>query len=161
MTTLHVTLGAHEAAFTAGQPAATYLVPVGTETLAAMIAHDPPLPEELLNAIGTFMDHLEDVTREVPSSIGVSTIDVAGPGVQALVDTEAGRPTSLPCTLTRDSVEEVFRTLATETAADRALNPGLPNGEVHHLLGVCCAVVATLRGVQATMLTVVGAQVTR
>ncbi len=160
MTTLHIDLGQQSCLFRDHESGASYIVPVGTDTLAAMIRGNPPLPEELTNAIGLFMDHLEDVTREVPSSTFADTIEVCGPGLQAMVDTEVGHPTGLPFDVSRDATEEVFRTLATETEQDRRHNPGLPAHEVHHVLGVSCALVATLRGLQAGTLCVTGDEVT-
>jgi len=160
MTTLHIDLGQQRCVFRDDESGASHVVPVGTDTLAAMIVGDPPLPEELTNAIGLFMDHIEDVTREVPSSTFADSIQVCGPGLQALADTEVGHPKGLPFDVSRDATEEVFRTLATETAKDRGHNPGLPANEVHHVLGVCCALVATLRGLQANTLSITGDEVT-
>jgi exopolyphosphatase/pppGpp-phosphohydrolase len=150
---LQIALDAREAVFT--DPDAAYTVPVGAGTLAAMITGDPPLPEELTNAVGLFIDHIEDVTREVPGSTFADDIEVHGPGLQALVDVFVGRATHLPFEFERDDAEEIYRTLATEPVAARLLNPGLPAEEVHGILGVACAVVATLRALQATALTVV------
>ncbi len=152
MSTLHITFDEHSAHFSDGET--SYVVPMGISSLAAMLTADPPLPEELTNAIGIFMDHMEDVSREVPGSVAADGIEVCGPGLQALVDTEIGHAIGLPCLLDRDAAEEVFRTLATEAACDRVRNPGLPADEVHHILGVCCAVVAVLRALQAPALTV-------
>ncbi len=160
MTTLHIDLGQHSCAFRDDESGASYVVPLGTDTLAAMIAGDPPLPEELTNAIGLFMDHIEDVTREVPSAAFADRIEVCGPGLQALVDTEVGYAQGLPSDVSRRATEEVFRTLATESVQDRSHNPGLPAHEVHHILGVCCALVATLRGLKADGLVVTDDEVT-
>ena len=135
-----------------GDDQAGYTAPVGALDLVAIIATDPPLPEELTNAIGLFMDHLEDVAREVPGAVFADTIEMRGPGVQALVDTETGHPTLLPYTLARSVAEDVFRTLATESAIDRLLNPGLPPAEVHRVVAVCCAVVAVLRSLDAAQI---------
>ncbi|MEQ1700138.1 MAG: hypothetical protein ABMA25_08510 [Ilumatobacteraceae bacterium] len=149
---LRVALADTSAVFT--DPDASYTVPVGAGTLAAMIAGDPPKPEELTNAIGIFMDHIEDVTREVPGSTFADSVALHGAGLQALVDTFEGRPSPLPFVFDRDSAEEIYRTLATETVAQRRLNPGLPADEVHHILGVACAVVATMRALQIIELTI-------
>ena len=149
MTTLQVHLDDQQAVFRDPDSGAEYTVPLGSAGLAEMIAGDPPLPEELTNAIGLFVDHMEDVTREVPGAEFADTIAVRGPGLQALVDTEAGLHRQLPVELTRAELEDVFRTLATEAVADRLLNPGLPADEVHHVLGVCCALVAMVRALQA------------
>ncbi|HQZ33895.1 MAG TPA: hypothetical protein PK020_05695 [Ilumatobacteraceae bacterium] len=159
MTTLHISLGRQSCVFSDDESGASYIVALGTDTLAEMITGDPPLPEDLTNAIGLFMDHIEDVTREVPSAVFADRIEVCGPGLQALVDTELGHPKGLPFDEPRDAIEEVFRTLATETEQDRLHNPGLPAAEVHHVLGVCCALVATLRGLKAGGLRITGDQV--
>lgn len=159
MTTLRIDLGKQSCVFRDDESGASYCVPVGTDTLAAMIVGNPPLPEELTNAICLFMDHIEDVTREVPSSTFADSIKICGPGLQALVDTEVGHPEGLPFEVSRDATEEVFRTLATENEQDRRHNPGLPAEEVHHVLGVCCALVATLRGLQAASLSITGDEV--
>lgn len=126
-----------------------YTVPVGVDTLAAMISDNPPQPEELINAIGLVMDHIEDVIREVPSAAFAEHIECAGVGLRTVADVEVGGVAASPFELSRVAAEEVFRTLATESAADRARNPGLPAAEVHQILGVCCAVVAVMRALQA------------
>lgn len=154
---LQVSLADQTAVFT--DPDASYTVPVGAATLAAMITSDPPKPEELTNAIGIFMDHIEDVTREVPGSTLADAVELHGPGLQALVDTFMGHPKGLPFDFDRDDAEEIYRTLATESVAQRRLNPGLPADEVHHILGVACAVVATMRALQIVELTIAGDEV--
>ncbi|MGB8859945.1 MAG: hypothetical protein WCC60_11850 [Ilumatobacteraceae bacterium] len=153
MTTLQISLFEHEAVFV--DAGARYTVPVGSRTLSAMIVSDPPLPEELTNAVGLFVDHLDDVTREVPGASSADVIELRGPGLQTLIDVEVGHPKGLPFELDREAAEEVFRTLATETARDRACNPGLPAAEVHSVLGVSCAVVAMIRGLRVAQVTVV------
>ena len=47
--------------------------------------------------------------------------------------------------LTRDAVEEVFRTLATESAAQRAHNPGLEAGRVDVIVGGAAVLVGIFR----------------
>jgi len=130
---------------------ATYTVPVGIDTLAAMISGDPPYPEDLINAIGLVMDHVEDVLREVPTAAAADRIECSGIGLGTIAAVEVGGPAANPFALTREAAEEVFRTLATESAADRARNPGLPAAEVHQVLGVSCALVAVLRALHAPM----------
>lgn len=152
MSVLHIVLDHHTTQFVGED--ATYTVPVGSSSLASLIQHDPPLPEELTNAIGLFVDHLDDVCREVPSATFADCIECEGPGLQELVDTELGHPELLPCELDRDAVESLFRALATENAAERSHNPCLPAGEVHHILGICCALVAVLRTLASSGVTV-------
>ena len=150
-TVLSIAFDAREIVFSSDD--ATYAVPVGVETLSAMIAGDPPQPEELINAIGLLLDHIEDVIREVPAAAGAERIECSGVGLGTIAAVEVGgsAESPFPFLLTRAAAEEVFRTLATEKASDRALNPGLPLAEVHQVLGVCCAVVAVLRGLHAPM----------
>ena len=155
MTTLFIGLGRHETAF-ADENGVTHIAPIGSDTLASMIAGDPPLPEELTNAIGLFVDHLDDVAREVPAALIADLVEVRGPGLQTFVDVFVGQSRALPFDLDRDSSEEVFRALATESVAERRHNPGLVADEVHHILGVCCAIVAIHRGLQVSDLTVAG-----
>ncbi|MFM7045124.1 MAG: hypothetical protein ACKO27_11565 [Ilumatobacteraceae bacterium] len=123
----------------------TLTLPVGPITLARSIAGDPPAPADLTNAIGLVADHLDDVDRELPEALLAARVVVAGHGVAALADVELGAAAVLPADLTRAAAEEVFRTLATETAADRSRNPGLEAAWVHDILGTCCAVVAVMR----------------
>ncbi len=146
---LSVAFGSREIVFTSDE--AAYTVPVGVDTLAAMISGDPPYPEDLINAIGLVMDHVEDVIREVPSAAWDDDIQCTGVGLGTIAAVEVGSNATHPFELTREAAEEVFRTLATESTVDRARNPGLPAAEVHQVLGVCCAVVAVLRALHAPM----------
>lgn len=146
-TTLNIVFGLKAVEFRGDD--ATYTVPVGVDTLAAMINPSFPQPEELINAIGLLMDHIEDVIREVPSASFAERIECTGVGLGTIAAVEVGGSAANPFELTRLAAEEVFRTLATESAADRARNPGLPAAEVHQVLGACCAVVAVMRALQA------------
>lgn len=141
--TLHVHLGAQHSTFRA--EGVEYRAPVGSVTLAGMLTTDPPPPEDLTNAIGLLLDHLDDVLREVPAAGLAEEVIIDGPGLATMVAVEIGAPTELPFVLDRTAAEDVFRTLATEARPDRLRNPGLPAAEVHTVLGVCCAVVAILR----------------
>lgn len=152
---LNITFGATEIVFECED--ATYSVPVGADTLAAMISSNPPQPDELTNAIGLVMDHIEDVIREVPSAVFAERIECTGIGLRTVAAVEVGGVAASPFELTRVAAEEVFRTLATESTADRALNPGLPVEEVHQVLGVCCALVAVMRTLQVPILHLVHA----
>lgn len=143
---LQITFGAATVEFRGDD--AAYTVPVGVDTLAAMIGTTLPQPEELINAIGLLMDHVEDVLREVPSAAFADRIECTGLGLGIVAAVEVGGAAPSPFELNRAAAEEVFRTLATESAVDRARNPGLPATEVHRVLGVCCAVVAVMRALQ-------------
>ena len=146
---LKIEFGARQIVFSSDD--ATYAVPVGVDTLAAMISGDPPYPEDLINTIGLVMDHVEDVLREVPTAATEESIECVGIGLGTVAAVEVGGTADHPFALTREAAEEVFRTLATESAVDRARNPGLPAAEVHQVLGICCALVGVLRALHAPM----------
>ena len=131
-----------------------YTMPVGSGSLAALITADPPRPDELTNAIGLFVDHLDDVTREVPAAALADRVELFGPGLHTFACVEVGDAATLPFDLPREAAEEVFRTLATEADRERALNPGLPHAEHRSILGVSCAVVATMRALDISAVVV-------
>jgi exopolyphosphatase/guanosine-5'-triphosphate,3'-diphosphate pyrophosphatase len=121
------------------------VVPLGLEQLSATITADPPAPEELTNAIGAVLDHLEDAGREVPALEFADRIEVCGGLVDVVAAVEVGAAVDLPFELSRDAAEDVFRTLATERRAERAANPGLPAHAVHDVLASIIAVVSVMR----------------
>ena len=148
--TVTVTLAPHSIDVESGE--ARYRIPVGCGALSASITTDPPAPDELSNAIGLVLDHLEDVSREVPMIEFADRIECRGGGVEVVAAVEVGTPTDLPFELDRTAAEEVFRTLATESRADRALNPGLPAHMVHDVLGTSIVLVSVLRFTQQSAL---------
>lgn len=127
---------------------AIFAVPCGVRSLGARHIHsDPPLPEELTNAIGEMMDHLEDAKREIPRLVDAVTVVVDGPLPVAIAAVEVGGPVEgSRFVLARQAAEDVFRTVATENHAERRLNPGLPADLVSVIVGACCALVGVLRG---------------
>ena len=152
--TLHIHLGERDSTYAAD--GVHYVVPVGSGTLAAMLTTDPPLPEDLTNAVCLLIDHIaDDVTREVPAADLADVVQISGHGVATVVAVEVGGDATLPFTLSREAAEDVFRTLVTEPHADRVRNPGLPAPEATSVLGVCCAVVAVLRALQLREVVVV------
>jgi len=94
------------------------------------IEHDPPLPEELLACQSIAEIHIDDVLREMPAvSEARCFIGLAGT-VSAAASVELGlvtydRELLHHFVLTKDAVEDGYRTLATEKRADRVHNPGL------------------------------------
>ena len=117
--------------------------------------HDPPRPEELTNAIGAMHDELETVAREHPEIGEAAAASGAIVGIAGTINTVAavdlGRwdPAALHgAHLSRDAVEEVFRTLATETLEARRHNPGLPAERADIIVGGCCILVAVMRRLQ-------------
>lgn len=112
--------------------------------------HDPPLPEELSNCLGEVEQHLDDVTRLVPGVGGAERfIGLAGT-VTTVAAVELGlleysRDAIHHFELTRDAAEDVFRTLATESLADRLHNPGLEPQRADVIVGGCCVLVGVFR----------------
>jgi len=114
------------------------------------IESDPPAPEELHACISVTTQYLEDVVREHPVMRGAKTFV----GLAGTVSTVAAVEIGLPAydrdrlhhfTLTRAAAEDVFRTLATENAAQRAHNPGLEAGRVDVIVGGTAVLVGIFR----------------
>jgi len=120
---------------------------------------DPPRPEELSNAVGRAADAVADALRDWPVDLSTATmVGIAGTIVTAAA-VEIGLPTFDAdvlhgFTLTRAAAEDVFRTLATESLADRVHNPGLPADRADVIVGGLCILVATMRTLRAPALTV-------
>lgn len=122
-----------------------WTLPVGPGALGRLAGlGDPPRPEELTNAIGLVVDHLDDLVRARPDLIGIATT-LRGEMPTAIAAVEVGADPALPMTLSREVVEEVFRTLATEHSSDRRRNPGLPGHLVESVVAGCCIAVAVMR----------------
>jgi exopolyphosphatase/guanosine-5'-triphosphate,3'-diphosphate pyrophosphatase len=129
-------------------------LPFGSARLAAELAGDPPRPEQLTNAIGAVIDHVDDLVRMRPDVLG-RAVEMSGPLPYAVACVEAGSEVTLPFTLPRDAAEEVFRTVATEPAADRRHNPGLAPEMIDTVVAGCCVVVGVARRLQLDELVVV------
>lgn len=129
----------------------THSIDVGAVRLTERhLEHDPPRPEELLNAIGDVQDLFDDVIRATPVMAGArQLIGVAGTIVTAAA-VEIGLTTFDASKVhgfrfERGSVEDVFRTLATEPLSDRVHNPGLPRERADVIVGGLCVLVGLLR----------------
>lgn len=156
MSVLYIELAADNIRCTVDEQ--SIVLPVGTRTLAAGFTSDPPLPEELTNAIGLVVDHLDDVDRELPGVISAHAVHIGGTGVDVVAAVEVGDTVALPFELSRSEAEEVFRTLATEAATDRRLNPGLPSEWVDTIVAVAAVIVAVIRGRDLELVTLVAPQ---
>ena len=94
--------------------------------------------------------YLDDVDRDLPGAAQARTlIGVAGT-VTTVAAVEIGLAEYDPevlhhFRLTRDAAEDVFRTLATEPAADRRHNPGLEPARVDVIVGGAAVLVAVMR----------------
>src|SRR6185295_12556555 len=113
-------------------------------------ASDPPAPDELAAALSVVRVHLDDVERAIPrireagTVIGVAgTVSTVAAVEQGLAEYDRERIHHFR--LTRAAVEDVFRTLATEPAADRRHNPGLEPERVDVIVGGTIVLAAVMR----------------
>lgn len=125
-----------------------HTLPVGPLTLlaGALSDGDPPPPASLTNALGLVHDHLDDLLIESPSIAASPMVVVAGPHAEAMARVEIGTadiPTDYE--LLRVDADEVFRTLAVESAAERRHNPGLPADHVESIVATCCVILGIMR----------------
>jgi len=158
-----IDIGGGSTEFSVGAPGSTprvVSIPYGARNLTErMFEHDPPRPEELTNAIGAVVDEIDDVVREIPEVEHCERfLGIAGTiATIAMVELglhEYDANTLHGMELTKDAAEDVFRTLATETLADRVHNPGLPADRADIIVGGCCVLVAVLRKLQLPSITV-------
>jgi exopolyphosphatase/guanosine-5'-triphosphate,3'-diphosphate pyrophosphatase len=114
------------------------------------LLHDPPLAEELSACISLTDAYLDDVVREIPAAAEARTLVGLAGTVTTVAAVEIGletydRDRIHHFHLTREAAEDVFRTLATESRADRIHNPGLEEGRADVIVGGCCVLVALFR----------------
>lgn len=114
------------------------------------IEHDPPLAEELSNCVTYTGAWLDDIDREMPQAHRANTVVGVAGTISTAVAVEIGiseydRDQIHHFLLTRAAAEDVFRTLATENAEDRAFNPGLPAGRVGTIVGGMAILVRIMR----------------
>ncbi len=111
---------------------------------------DPPAPEELSNAVAAVRDLVAEVPREIPGATEAATLIGLAGTVTTVAAVELGIPEYDPekihhFVLTREAAEDVFRTLATEDAEQRAHNPGLEPGRVDVIVGGTAVLVGIFR----------------
>ncbi len=120
----------------------------------AYLPSDPPAADELSAALSIVELHVDDVRREVPGLADALSSAGLVVGVGGTLSTMAAVELGLPeydrqrlhgFVLQRPAVEDVFRTLATESSEDRACNPGLEADRVDLIVGGACVVVETMR----------------
>ena len=114
------------------------------------LLHDPPQAEELSASISLTDAYLDDVVREIPAAAEARTLVGLAGTVTTVAAVEIGLETyDRDCIhhfrLTREAAEDVFRTLATESRADRIHNPGLEEARADVIVGGCCVLVALFR----------------
>ena len=135
-------------------------IPFGAVTsTGSHISSDLPRPEDLTNLIGAVSDELEDITRDHPV-VGsqMRTVGVAGT-IVTIAAVELGLhefdDSALHgMSLSRDAAEDVFRTVATEPLALRVQNPGLGSDRADIIVAGCCILVATMRRLHLSEITV-------
>lgn len=124
---------------------------VGCVRLTEKYLHgDPPLPEELHACISVTGAHLDDVDREMPAARQARTFVGLAGTISTAAAVEQGlhvydRDKIHHFELTKAAAEDVFRTLATESRADRAFNPGLEAGRVDVIVGGMAVLVKIMR----------------
>ena len=150
---LVVDIGGGSTEFVLGTDAPVGLVSLdmGCVRITEQFLHsDPPAAEELSNAIAMVRDLVADVPRVIPGALDAATLV----GVAGTVTTVAAVELGLAeydaekihgFRLTRAAVEDVFRTFATETAEQRASNPGLEPGRVDVIVGGTAVLAGMLR----------------
>jgi len=162
MSTLVIDIGGASTELMVGTETLDFAVsiPFGAVNLTEAELHrDPPRPEELTNAISLVSDAVDDVAHNYPLIGQVDRVVGVAGTVVTVAAVEAGQKTFNPSALhklklSRDAVEDVFRTLATESLNDRVFNPGLPRDRADIIVGGCCVLVAVMRRLQISELIV-------
>jgi exopolyphosphatase/guanosine-5'-triphosphate,3'-diphosphate pyrophosphatase len=150
---LVVDIGGGSTEFVVGttEPEGQLSVDIGCVRLTEAWLHsDPPAPEELSQAVHVAREHLADVMREVPGVETAKTLVGLAGTVTTVAAIELGlqeydRDKIHHLRLSHEAVEDVFRTLATESAAQRRHNPGLEPGRVDVIVGGVIILVTILR----------------
>ena len=150
---LVVDIGGGSTEFVLGTDAPTGLVSLDmgcVRITEQYLESDPPAPEELSNAIAAVRDLVAEVPRVIPGAEDAATLVGLAGTVTTVAAVELGIPEYDPeqihhFVVTRDAAEDVFRTLATETAAQRAHNPGLEPGRVDVIVGGTAVLVGIFR----------------
>ena len=112
--------------------------------------NDPPLPEELHACLSVIGGHVDDASREIPEiGNGVTLVGLAGT-VSCVAAIEIGlerynREKIHHFHLSKDAVEDVFRTLATENRLERISNPGLEEDRADVIVAGTAILVKVMR----------------
>ena len=124
------------------------VLPVDPRSLLAgeLSEYDPPSASSLTNALGLVTDHIDDVLRERPEIIDSRRVELWGDDAWQLACVERGTADlASAVTIGRDDLEDLFRTLATETRVQRRHNPALRDDHVELIVATCCIVLAMMR----------------
>jgi exopolyphosphatase/guanosine-5'-triphosphate,3'-diphosphate pyrophosphatase len=143
--------GSTEFVFGTTEAESTISVDMGCVRMTeAWLHHDPPTAEELSQALSVIDIYLDDVLREIPELSSAQTFVGLAGTVSNTASVELGlaeydREQIHHLVLTRAAVEDVFRTLATESIKERKENPGLEEQRADVIVGGLCVLVATMR----------------
>lgn len=143
--------GSTEFVFGTTEAESTISVDMGCVRITeAWFHHDPPTAEELSQAISVIEIYLDDVLREIPNLGEARTFVGLAGTVSSTASVELGlaeydREQIHHFVLTKPAVEDVFRTLATESIAERKENPGMEEQRADVIVGGLCVLVATMR----------------
>lgn len=141
---------------------AVYSADVGASSVTDAYLHtDPPNPAELSAALSVVELHMVDAQREIPGFDGYLSGTVIGIGgtITTVAAIEIGLDPFDPAKiegfrLTAAATEDVFRTIATESLADRVFNPGLNKDRAAVIVGGTCVLVEMMRQFGVSQLSV-------
>jgi exopolyphosphatase/guanosine-5'-triphosphate,3'-diphosphate pyrophosphatase len=143
--------GSTEFSFGTTAPEASISVDMGCVRMTEQfLHHDPPTAVELSQCLSVIEIHLHDVQREVPDVDAAATLVGLAGTISTAAAVEIGlaeydRDRIHHFRLTKAAAEDVFRTLATETIAERIENPGLEAARADVIVGGLCVLVQILR----------------
>ena len=124
-------------------------LPMGSLTLTEEFIHsDPPLPEELYGCLSVVESYLMDLKRDIPEAGSAKMLVGMAGTVTTAAAVELGRydpQETHHFELTKEAVEDVFRTLSTEDRIQRTSNPGLHPDRVEVIVAGLCILVKTMR----------------
>ncbi len=114
------------------------------------LLHDPPPADELSACLSVVQTYLDDVARDLPAVLAAKTFVGLAGTVSTVAAVELGladydRDAIHHLELSHAAVEDVFRTLATETRAQRLANPGMEEARADVIVGGCCILVKLMR----------------
>lgn len=105
-----------------------------------------PPPASLTNALGAVSDAYDDLVLVHPELDGSRRLSCSGVAAWDVVAVEQGRRDLPPVVdVGRADIEDLFRTIATESRVDRRHNPGLAPGNVDAVLAATCVIVGIVR----------------
>ena len=143
--------GSTEIAFGTTRVEASISIDVGCVRMTErFLEHDPPRADELASCLSVLDLYWDDVRAAMPMIGAASTFVGLAGTVVTVAAVELGlaaydRSATHHFRLSKDAAEDVFRTLATESLADRRHNPGLDPERADVIVGGCCVLVSMMR----------------